>query len=109
MAASATWPWQGATLRELEGLEFSALGVAADAGGAFVAEAPAQSAALAAGLRKGDFIQGVNGRAVRGVKEFLEAVNAVSEGTKLKLEIVRNQQRIPLETSIRMERHKHTQ
>ena len=51
----------------------------------------------------------MNGRAVRGVKEFLEAVNAVSEGTKLKLEIIRNQQRIPLETSIRMERHKHTQ
>jgi hypothetical protein len=108
VAASVTWLWQGATLRELEGLEFSALGVAADAGGAFVAEAPAQSAAFAAGLRKGDFIQAVNGRAVRGVKEFLGAANAVSESAKLKLDIIRNQQRMPIETSIGIERHKNT-
>jgi len=101
VAAPVTGPWQGSTLRELEGLEFSALGVAADAGGAFVAEVPAGSAAFAAGLRQGDFIQAVNGRAVRGVKEFLEAVNAVSEGANLKLEIVRNQQRMLLDTTHR--------
>ena len=106
VAAPVTWPWQGATLRELEGLEFSALGVAADAGGVLVAEAPAKSAALAAGLRKGDFIQAVNGRAVRGGKDFLEVVNGLSEGTKLKLEIVRNQQRMLLATSIGLERKK---
>ena len=89
--------WHGATLRELVHWKFSAVGVAADAGGAFVAEAPAESAAFAAGLRKGDLVQRVNGRAVRGVKECLDAVKGFSEGQKLKLEIIRNQQPMSLE------------
>jgi len=93
-------PWQGATLRELEGLEFSALGVAEDAGGIIVIDAPSQSPVFAAGLRKGDFIQGVNGRAVRGAKEFLEAINAVPTGEKVRLDLVRNQQRMSLEASL---------
>ena len=38
-AAAAETKWQGATLRELLHYEFSAVGVAADAGGVFVAEA----------------------------------------------------------------------
>ena len=96
VAAPVTWLWQGATLRELEGLEFSAVGVAADAVGVFVAEVPAQSVAFAKGLRKGDFIQAVNGRVVRGVKDFREAVKDVPEGAELKLEIIRNQQRMYL-------------
>ena len=88
--------WLGATLRELLHYEFSAVGVAADAGGVFVAETPAQSAAFAAGLRSGDFICRVNGRAVRGAKKFLEAVNRVTPSDRLELEIIRNQQPIVL-------------
>ena len=62
-ARAAETKWQGATLRELLHYEFSALGVAADAGGVLAAEVPPHSTAFATGLRKGDFIQRVNGRA----------------------------------------------
>ena len=96
-AAAAETTCQGAALRELMHYEFSAIGVAADAGGVFVAEVPAQSAAFAAGLRRGDFIQRVNSRAVRSVKEFRDVVKGFSEGQKLKLEIIRNQQPTTLE------------
>jgi membrane-associated protease RseP (regulator of RpoE activity) len=96
-AAAAETKWQGATLRELMHYEFSAIGVAADAGGVFVAEVPVQSAAFAAGLRRGDFIQRINSRAVRRVNDFRDAVNGVPKGQKLKLEIIRNQQPTTLE------------
>lgn len=91
--------WQGAKLRKMEGQEFSALGVAADAAGVFVAEIPPKSAAFAAGLRQGDFIQQVNTRAVRSAQEYLSAVNAAPRESPLKLEIVRNQKAITLTIS----------
>ena len=98
--ATETVKWQGATLRELMHYEFSALGVAADAGGAFVADAPAASPAFAAGLRKGDFIQRVNDRAVRNAKEFLEAVRVVPAGGKIQLSLTRNQQPATVELTL---------
>lgn len=99
VGAPVTCQWRGATLRELEGLEFSAVGVAADAGGVFVVEAFVKSPAFEIGLRKGDYIQGVNEQVVRGVKDFLKTVNPISEGAKLKLDIIRNQQQLSLTTS----------
>ena len=71
--------------------EFSAIGVAADAGGVFVAEVPEGSAAFDAGLRQGDFIQRVNDQAVRSAKEFLDAVTAAPKEQALNLKIIRNQ------------------
>ena len=90
--AKAETKWQGATLRELAGEEFSAVGVAADAHGVFVAEVSEQSATFAAGLRRGDFIQRVNGKPARGMKQFLATMKGAPEGQKVKLEIIRNQQ-----------------
>ena len=82
--------WRGATLRGLVDQEFSAVGVAADAVGVFAAQVSEASAAFAAGLRQGDFIQKVNHRAVRNGGEFLKIVNAAPKAA-LTLEIVRNQ------------------
>jgi hypothetical protein len=89
--------WQGAKFRNLLHYEFSAVGVAADTGGAFVADAPASSAAFAAGLRRGDLIRSVDGRATANARAFLEAVKAVAPNTKLKLQVLRNQQTVTLE------------
>ena len=83
--------WQGAKLRKMEGEEFSAIGVAADAVGVFAAEVPERSAAFDAGLRQGDLIQQVNQQAVRNAKEFLDAVAAASKEQTLNLKIIRNQ------------------
>jgi S1-C subfamily serine protease len=83
--------WQGATLRKMEGQEFSAIGVGADAVGVFAAEVPGESAAFDAGLRQGDLIQQVNQKAVRNAKEFLDAVAAASKEQTLNLKIIRDQ------------------
>jgi len=82
--------WQGARLRALQGQEFSSIGVAADAVGVFAAEVPDGSAAFAAGLRQGDFIQRVNQTPVKNGGDFLAAVTAAPSG-KLNLEIFRSQ------------------
>jgi hypothetical protein len=83
--------WQGAKLRKMEGQEFSAIGVAADAMGLFAAEVPERSAAYDAGLRQGDLIQQVNEQAVRNAKDFLDAVTAAAREKALNLHIIRNQ------------------
>jgi len=88
--AAANTLWRGATLRALVDQEFSSIGVSADAKGVFAVQVPEASAAFAAGLRTGDFIQQVNHRAVRNGAEFLKLVNA-AKGKALTLELVRNQ------------------
>jgi hypothetical protein len=89
--ATAETRWRGARLRELSQYEFSAIGVAAEAGGLLAAEVPETSAAFAVGLREGDFVQRLDGRSFRGVREFLDAVAALPRGAILRLEIVRQQ------------------
>jgi len=84
--------WQGATLRPLLHYEFSAVGVAADAGGVFVADVAPQSPAAQAGLRRGDFIREINGTPVREVATLLGLLQRGRAGEKVSLSIVRNQQ-----------------
>ncbi len=97
VSATSQGEWLGASLRELTDQEFSAIGVPKGAPGVFVSEAPEWSKAFAAGLRRGDFVQNVNGREVRGVKGFLETARAAPQGQKLKLTLVRNQQALTIE------------
>ncbi len=84
--------WKGAKLKVLTGEEYSAVGVARDAGGVLVAEVPVGSLAARAGLRNHDFIQSVNGERVKTVNDFLKAVGAGPPGQEIKLEIKRDQQ-----------------
>lgn len=84
--------WRGATLRVLRGAEFSAVGVAADATGLLVPEVDKASPAEKAGLRRGDFIQRVNGQEVRDVKMFLAEVGKVPAGKTITLTLIRDQQ-----------------
>lgn len=91
-AGAAETRWEGATLRLLLHYEFSAIGVAADAAGIFVAEVPEQTPAFARGLRKGDFIQRVHGQPVRTVQDLLHALAGIPAGGKIRLDILRNQQ-----------------
>jgi len=89
--------WLGATLRELVGEEYSALGLAADARGVLVAQAPKESAAFRAGLPAGDFIVQANGRPVKDLAEFLAVVKKTPAGQPLKLDLIRNYQRQTIE------------
>ena len=93
IAVAAQTNWLGATLRELAGEEYSALGLAADARGVLVAQAPKGAVAFRAGLQAGDFVQRVNGRMVKNLEEFLAVIADVPAGQTFKLELIRNYQR----------------
>jgi hypothetical protein len=92
--------WKGAAFRNLVGAEYSALGVARDAGGVVVADAPPGSEAANAGLHTNDFIQAVDGKPVRNVDDFRGKLSAPPAGRTMKLDLIRNQK----EKSLRIER-----
>ncbi|HXF09981.1 MAG TPA: PDZ domain-containing protein, partial [Desulfuromonadaceae bacterium] len=83
--------WKGASLRNLSGEEFSAVGVARDANGVYIADVPAGSEAERAGLRSNDFIQMVDQKPVKNADEFLGTIRTLPVEQKIKLRIIRNQ------------------
>ena len=87
--------WQGVTLKNLDGDEYSAVGVARDARGVLVVEVPADAGVV--GLREKDLIQAVEHQSVNDVSEFLKAVGAVELGRTVRLTIVRDQKLVVLE------------
>ncbi|CAA6691311.1 FIG01093541: hypothetical protein [Lentimonas sp. CC11] len=87
--------WLGATLKNLEGVEFSAYGVSEEEGGAALTDIPATSAAAKAGLTEGDLIQGVNGKAVKNTDQLFQVLSAI-QSESLKLKVVRDQKVIEL-------------
>ncbi len=83
--------WLGAKLQGLEGEDFSAYGTRKEDGGVALLSVPAASAAAKAGLKEGDLVQGLNGKAVKTVHDLLKAY-AEAGDAPLELKIVRNQQ-----------------
>jgi hypothetical protein len=100
-AAEPRVTWKGATIKDLSGEEFSAIGVARDAAGVLVTEVPADCEAAALGLRTSDFIQAVNGKRAKQVTGFLDLLRAFAPGERLKLKIIRSQKVITLEAGPR--------
>lgn len=90
-AVGARFDWQGALIRDMEGEEFSAVGVAQDAGGVFVAEVAEDSLAGRAGLQNGDFIQRLDGKPVRSAADFAKALSRGIQKGQIKLGIRRSQ------------------
>jgi hypothetical protein len=77
--SNPTGLWLGATVRAIEGMEFSAYGVAQADGGVMVLDVPADSAAGRAGLKKDDLIQGINASKVSNVKDLTTATSAAGK------------------------------
>ena len=88
--------WLGATVRGIEGEEFSAFGTLKDDGGIQLAEVPANSPAAMAGLRRNDLVQSINGRKTRSLADFQAILRAAGTGP-LTVRIVRSQQEQTLE------------
>ena len=85
--AAPSITWKGATLRALEGEEFSAFGVSVEDGGLHVEEVPKSSAAARAGLQEGDLLQKVNGTQVRTTKDLL----SIQDQNRMSYSLVRGQ------------------
>lgn len=83
--------WLGATLRSLDGEEFSAFGVSQEAGGVQLMKVPESSNAAANGLLEDDLIQKLNGMKVSNADEFFTTLVKTS-GQPLTVTVVRNQQ-----------------
>lgn len=71
--------WLGATVKDIQGEEYSAFGTVKEDGGIHLLEVPAGSAPATAGLRAGDLIQGVNGKPVRTSGELMAAMKAAGD------------------------------
>jgi hypothetical protein len=82
--------WLGAKVKELEGEEYSAFGVAKEDGGIHLLEVPAGSPPAKAGFRAGDLIQGVNGKPVRTCRDLTAAMR-LADGKPITIIYVRNQ------------------
>lgn len=89
--------WQGAKIRELEEMEFSALQISEADKGVVIEACPVESAAYKMGLRSGDFIQSVDGRAVRKVEDFLGAVGNLTSGKMAIVSLLRAKQAMLIE------------
>ena len=93
------YAWMGASVKNLSGQEFSAVGVSADAGGVLVTAVPAGSAAATAGLMVNDLIQSVDGQAVKGVEDLGKRLTALKAG-RARLGIRRNQAEAAVEVAV---------
>lgn len=82
--------WLGAGLRDLEGEEFSAFGIARSDGGVHLATVPEGSPAYRAGFRAADVILRLNGRAVAGRDGFFRLLTRNGE-QPLTIVLSRNQ------------------
>ncbi len=71
--------WLGATVKDIQGEEYSAFGTVKEDGGIHLLDVPAGSAPATAGLRAGDLIQGVNGKPVRTSGELMAAMKAAGD------------------------------
>ena len=83
--------WLGASLQALSGEAFSAYGVGKEEGGVVLTQVAKNSQAAQQGLKEGDVVQQVNGKAVRTSAALLKAC-ARAGSQPLTLKIVRDQQ-----------------
>ncbi len=89
--------WQGAKLRELEEMEFSALQISEGDTGVMVAECPPNSAAYKMGMRAKDFIHNIDGRGVRNVEDFLGTTSRLTSARKMRIKLWRAKHEMTLE------------
>jgi membrane-associated protease RseP (regulator of RpoE activity) len=83
--------WLGATVKPLEGEEYSAFGVGKNDGGIQLLEVPEKSAAAAAGLAKGDVLLSLNGTKIAKLDDLF-AFQCSNDAAPVKAAIVRSQQ-----------------
>lgn len=95
-AAANSAQWRGATLRDLGGGDFSALGVPRDAKGVLIVAAPPDSGAARLGLRANDLVQRMGETPVGSVEDFLAAFRRVPEGRQVRLQVVRDQRPVEI-------------
>ena len=81
--------WLGIEFQDLTRDLASALDLPPTTAGALVNQVSAQSPAARAGVQRGDVVTRLQGRGVRGARDFFQMLDAVIQGQELELEIFR--------------------
>jgi len=89
--------WRGATLRNLTGQEFSAVGVALAQRGAWFVKVPETSDAYRAGFRPNDFATAVGEDPVEDARRFPGLLSRVPPGQAARVAVVRQQRTLTIE------------
>ncbi len=92
--------WLGATVRGIEGEEFSAFGTRKEDGGIQLIQVPDNSPAAKAGLQRNDLVQAINGRKTKTLADFQNILRQVANGP-LTIQLVRAQKEVKLEIPAR--------
>jgi len=94
--------WMGAGIRNMKGMEYSALGIAENAPGIYLVEVPAGSEAETKGFKSGDFLQSIDEQIIpntAGLTAALRKALATSPASGSRsLHLIRNQ--APLTLSV---------
>jgi hypothetical protein len=91
VSSALVYDWLDAQIRDLEGEEYSAFGLSAEAGGVLVLDAPGHAEAVQIGLRTGDVILACGVVAVRTVDDLTGCIAAAPADLPLPLRIRREQ------------------
>jgi len=87
----STCSWRDATIRNLAGQEFSAVGVAVDQGGAYFVNVPENSDAYQAGVRPNDLVTAIGKSPIRSVRHFSDLLAKSAADQPMEITVIRNQ------------------
>jgi len=88
--------WLGGRWQELDGEAFSAYGISKEKGGVVLLSARKNSTGALSGLKAGDVLQQINGKAVSDIRSLRKA-DRLSTNQPLTLKLVRDQQPLTIE------------
>jgi len=91
--------WLGVTVRDIPPGLAATFGVE-EAGGGLVSEVVRGGPAFTGGLRPGDVLVGINGNAVRDGYEAMNIIAGTRPGTRVTLNVVRNQAPVDIEVEV---------
>ena len=91
--------WLGATVRGIEGEEFSAFGTRKEDGGVQLTQVPDHSAAAKAGLMRNDLVQSINGSPTKTLAGFQEILRKPGGGA-MKVQLIRSQGKMTVEIPV---------
>ena len=89
-ASAPAVTWLGATIRGIEGEEFSAFGTAKEDGGVYLVQVPADSPAARAGLAEGDLVQALDGQKTKTAADLLN-LSRFAPAATVRLTVMRSQ------------------
>ena len=93
--SQAVLKWLGASIRSLQGEEFSAFGVSKEDGGVQLVKVLEASDAARTGLQDNDLVQQVNGMKVSNTDQLFTALEKAGQAP-IKLRVIRNQQAVEI-------------